>query len=240
MEGTNRDSILPPSWLPVELQQYAAKQLRRHDPNDLIERYRQRLLTDSRMKEVWPWFLELPATVRKRAMVDFLKTAPLLFDEGKSKRISKKERELLRKLKRRLPGYTNKIAAIVEQVDALGVLASARKTSLLKRVRYIERVLSERISSYKTVDIADLMWGEKYEILGAQGKRGSEDIAYRYTREGVSILFGELLGQPLNRLANIVCFVMDGIPTPATLTAEQLRNQTRKRRENLSRRKNRK
>lgn len=200
-----------PGWLPVEVKEIAVAFFSKDFEPSQTNQFREKLITDPRMKEVWEKFCAIADFDVKRAYIKrFLEYAPIFLADGQNLQITDKKKRALEGLKscekslrqfsktiKYLPERPSEIIAQLDQ--ALPELVAW----LTKEIKNIE------IHSY---DITSLLYGEKFAPLEKLKYRGQKKFDEMRTFILLGQEFIEFFGQPYDALNGITVMVMKAIP----------------------------
>lgn len=223
MDGKTHGEIIFETWLPSEIREYVEANLafKMGRPYWRIEK---RLLSDSRMKNVWELFQSLPEHQRKQGMVSFLEFSIAARIDGEERKLNSDEMKAIKKLKKRVGDQAKAFINTIREVDIFCSGPETQKQALRSKIdgkqsyetqtREIEEKLMRQLEFYKRNTLPRIHHSipkAATDDLLTLKKRGQSNFVEVFTREAISIFFEHTLKKKNAAFAEDVASVMEGV-----------------------------
>jgi hypothetical protein len=215
--------------LPNTLHEVVKKYLERVSPDkedfDLLKR----LFEDSRSKELWEKFAELPEEKRGESLAHFISMAPHILSSAKQNKVTPELRKKIRSLSSRTKTAIENLRDIAALAVEESVLDDQRRISIQKRLSYLQCVLEKAFQERDGSAWLVAMFGDEYANIGSFVKRGSSDAEDIFITKALCTQFKQYFGSPERVIAGMISMVMRNEKMPPNLSRTIIRDRVRKR-----------
>ncbi len=203
-----------------------------------------RLLTDSRLENLWKKFNSLPNEKRLQQSKEFLTFVGMIRLDAQEMKLTKPEIQKIKGLQVKTTRQVRKLQQTIVEIDKFCSTFETKELvtrgeldgdqSYTKQLDRMHKELNNQLAFYhkNTLPRIHMFVGDKANVekLTDIAKRAQSNFVDIFTREAVSILFTQWFNQPLHALAEDVAMVIAGIPHAPNTTRKQQQDRTRKRR----------